>query len=110
MRHLLSTLIAICVLNFPSAPNVTLLSNFTTQSRAVININWAVPSCMCGFNVSQVTPKAISMQATAMTDPYSGNSQIIVTGLEPGMKKEQRKEIPKRKERSTRKRDMQINP
>eukprot|EP00026_Physarum_polycephalum_P003901 Phypoly_transcript_03918.p1 GENE.Phypoly_transcript_03918~~Phypoly_transcript_03918.p1 ORF type:complete len:670 (+),score=101.12 Phypoly_transcript_03918:219-2228(+) len=73
---------------FPSCtlggmPNVTLTSNFTTQSRAMININWAVPSCMCGFNVSQMTPKVVAMQATAMADPYSGNSQISVTGLEP---------------------------
>ena len=67
-------------------PKVTLTANLTTQSSAVININWVVPSCMCGFNVSLVNPKAANnIQATAVADPFSGGSQIFMTGLEPCM-------------------------
>ncbi len=67
------------------APSVTISTTSVTQSTVVLD--WISASCICGFNISQISPKAITnQQFTLLTNYFSGGAQVQIGALDPGNK------------------------
>lgn len=67
---------------YDGVPTVSLTVDSTTQSKVIMT--WNSESCLCGFNISQTIPRIADIQTLLISNPLSGSSQVVVSGLEPG--------------------------